>query len=78
MTRTEIERLAVLEEKVDTLTESVRSIEGKLDQAITCKADKSEVDELRKWGVTVLLGTAGFCIATIVGVVMYVVQSHIN
>lgn len=46
MTRTEIERLAVVESQVETIASIVGRVESKLDDAIACKADKSEVDAI--------------------------------
>lgn len=70
MTATELERLAVLESEVSTIKDSTARIEQKLDSAITCKADKTEVQDLRKmlWGV--IIGVAAFAVTTLVGVVL--------
>ena len=46
MTKTEIERLAVVESKIDTIESVVNRMENKLDDAISCKADKTEVESI--------------------------------
>jgi hypothetical protein len=46
MTQSEEARLAVVESKVDTLTDTVARIETKLDEAIACKADKTAVETI--------------------------------
>lgn len=78
MTRTEIERLAILETEVASIKETTSRIESKLDDAITCKADRSEVQEvrddyteLRKLFISVALTIAGFCAATLIAVVLF-------
>jgi hypothetical protein len=43
MTRTELERIAVIEQKVDGVELAVNRIEGKLDSVIRDKADRSDV-----------------------------------
>lgn len=71
MTVTELERLAVLESEVSSIKDSTSRIEQKLDSAITCKADKSEVQDLRKmfWGV--IIGVAAFAVTTLVAIVLF-------
>lgn len=86
MTRTESERLAVVEDKVDDIKERMERIESKLDDAIACKADKSEVQavekalaekasaedfkEMRKVLLGVLLSIAAFLAVTLIGIVL--------
>lgn len=78
MTRTEIERLAVLESEVAYVKDSVSRIEDKLDAAITCKADKSEVEELRTWGIRLLVGVTSFAVVTLVGLVLAAFRLTVN
>lgn len=44
MTKTEIERLAILETRIDAVDERTERIEAKLDEALLHKAEKSELD----------------------------------
>jgi len=86
MTHTENERLAVVESELKGVKSAVHRMEGKLDAAIECKADKSEVDELkksldskasaddfaemRKLLVGILVSVAAFALVTLVGIVL--------
>ena len=87
MTRTEIERLAVVESKIDGIESTVARMEAKLDDAIVCKADKTALDamnteldtkasaedfkELRRLIITVGLTVVGFLSATLIGIVLF-------
>lgn len=86
MTAQELERLAVVESRIDTIDERTARIEQKLDDAIACKADKDDVialkkdvslkadaddfKELRRLFIGILISIAGTAIAIIVGIVL--------
>lgn len=86
MTRTEIERLAVVEDKVDDIKDRMERMEALLHEAVACKADKTEVEavaqavaskasaadftEMRKLLIGVLLGVAGFTTVTLIAIVL--------
>ena len=42
------ERLARVEERLDAVDKRTERMEAKLDDAIACKADKSDVDDMSK------------------------------
>ena len=81
MTRTEIERLAAVEERLDSVDRRTERIESKLDAAIECKADKTELatlseavdkkasaddfKEMRRLLVGILISIAGTAILVI-------------
>lgn len=92
MTKTEIERLAVVESQIEDVRsdvgevkESQTRIEQKLDAAIECKADRSEVaaitdalktkasaeefKELRQLLIRILVSVAGFGLITLVYII---------
>lgn len=87
MTRTEIERLAVVESKIDGIESTVARMESKLDDAISCKADKTALDamnteldtkasaedfkELRRLIIGVGLTALGFLAATFIGIILF-------
>ena len=91
---TDNERLAVLETEVRIVKESQGRIEAKLDEAIACKADRSDVDEIRlaveakadkddfdklqSTIVGIVLATCGLAVTTLVGLAVYLLQSHIK
>ena len=51
--KTELERLAIMETKINNVEITVDRIESKLDKVIDCKADKKEVELLRKEMITI-------------------------
>lgn len=62
MTRTEIERLAVVEEKVDTMKEGMERIENKLDKFIEC-ADSKYASKLTE---RIVYGLAGVMLLAVI------------
>lgn len=86
MTITELERLAKVETRLGGVESGLRRIEGKLDDAIACKADKTELAsvaeavaekasaadfaEMRKLLINVLIGIAAFTTVTLIAIVL--------
>lgn len=74
--KTDAERMAVMETKIDNIEttqkshgESLKTIETKLDHAIACKADRSEVNAVKRtinrfiiWALVLLLGVIGYLV----------------
>ena len=81
MVKSEIERLAIMEEKLNQnscehqdMKKMLESLNTKLDEAIEKKADKSELDDINKklWGFATLFITAFF------GILVYMIQTKLG
>ena len=79
MNPSETERLAVLETKVDAIDERTRKMDEKLDTAISCKADKTELETVQQTqvdhdrAINRLYGALAF-IAVAVPVVLWLIE----
>jgi hypothetical protein len=74
VTAPEIERLAALETHMTDIDRRLESIEAKLDDALFCKADKTETADLRR----VVIWAAAAIATSFLGILGYLIQAHIH
>lgn len=68
----------MVERRIDDACAAIERMEGKLDAAISQKADKADVDTLRARMWAVAIGLAAFLGVTLVGLVTFVIYEFIR